>query len=277
MRLAPAVPLLGAAIAVGTIYACDVLAHRHGHIAAWFEYSQISLTGIHHPERSVYAVGFAISALVLYFAGRGLGGALEAAAESCVAAEVATKAPLLPEDHDASPRRLLRLLRQAALAATVAAAGLALQGAVPLASPACAPDFGGTSAAPRAPPTECSEAPEALAGALHALIGANAFFLGSFAHGYLLTSALASPAAPRALRESWSRVVKQACLGLALLGGFAAALLDPGRAVLAPPGLGVSASYESSLEHGGFAQRWAVAWLVAYWASFAGDMLLLGA
>lgn len=262
-----ATPLVGAAIAIATIYACDVVAHRYGHLPAWLEYPQISLTGIHQPERSVYFLGFALSALVLYVAGRSLGSALEAAAKRAVDEERASGTPLA-EDDPASPRRLSSLVHQASFAATAAAIGLALQGAVPLASAACAPVFGPADALPASP--ECSGAAEAIASILHALVGANAFFMGSFAHGYFLTSALASPAAPAALRRSGSREIKLACLGLALVAGPVVAILQPGTAVLA--GRGISQEDEASLEQGGFAQRWAVAWLTAYWASFAIDI-----
>ena len=268
-----ATPLVGAAIALATIYACDVVAHRYGHLPAWLEYPQISLTGIHQPERTVYFLGFALSALVLYVAGRSLGSALEVAAKRAVDAERKSSDTPLGEDAPASPRRLLSLVHQATFAATAAAMGLALQGAVPLASAECAPAFGPADALPPAP--ECSGAAEGISSMLHALVGANAFFMGSFAHGYFLTSALASPAAPAALRRSWSRKIKLTCLGLALVAGPVVALLQPGTAVLA--GRGISQEDEASLEQGGFAQRWAVAWLTAYWASFAIDIhVMLG-
>ena len=272
MHLSPLIPIIGVFIAVGTIHACNVISHEYGHIPLWFEYPQISLTGIHQPERSVYAIGFALSALVLYYAGRVLGAALEKSAQRSVSDE---GTPPLPEDDPSSPRRLLSLLRQANIAAIVAAAGLALQGVVPLSSSACAISFE-PSKASLDPPPECSDLPELIASMLHALIGANAFFLGSFIHGYLLTSALASPAAPPALRASYSRYIKQGCLGLALFGGFVGTLLHPGELTLAPSGGGISIAYETALEQGGFAQRWAVACLIAYWASFAIDMYAMG-
>jgi hypothetical protein len=78
--LASVFPLLGTVVAVGTIYACTKMAHGHDHLPLWFEFPQISLTGIHYPERVVYAIGFGLSALILYTAGRTLGSALEGSA-----------------------------------------------------------------------------------------------------------------------------------------------------------------------------------------------------
>jgi hypothetical protein len=260
-------------LAVLTIYVCDSFAHSHGHLPEWFEYPQISLTGIHNPERTVYAIGFSISALILLFSGRIVSVALISAAERRVADEAQETTPV-PEGDERSPRLLLKRLQQAGIAAVVAACGLALQGIIPLSSVACERGLWTTETVP----LECSDTRELVASVLHAVVGANGFFLGTFVHGYLMTSALASPAAPPALRRSWSRLVKMAALGLSLFGGVAGILLPmrPGAAILAPPESHVSRAIEAELEAGGFGQRWAVGWLIVYWASFAQDAFLLG-
>lgn len=255
----PLWPLLGAALATGTIYACNHISHENGHIPDWLVNPQISLTGILQPERTVYAVGFSISASILFVVAMRVGKALAANSPS----------------QSGSAAALFKKLTYVAMAAS---GGLALQGIVPLASPGCAPDLNnGQFSLPSESPG-CDEGPELVLLLFHAFVGANAFFLGSFLHGYYMTSYLGGPDVPPALRSSWSLVVKYACLGLALLGGVAGSILLEQRTPLSFKDSGTGPSHEvvTELEQGGFSQRWAVAWLTAYWASFSIDLWVLG-
>jgi hypothetical protein len=115
-----------------------------------------------------------------------------------------------------------------------------------------------------------------LSSVLHAVVGANVFFIATFVHGYNMSSVLCHPSAPAALRLSWSRTFKVAALAVALLGGVVGGALQVGTVIRAPDGAGVTWAEEAALEQSGFGQRWTVAWLIAYWASFSLDAHNLG-
>jgi hypothetical protein len=221
----------------------------------------------------VYAVGFGLSAIILFFSGRTVGNAALVVAKRRVVAESEQQEAPLPLDDERSPRLFHRRLQHASTFAIIAAAGLALQGFVPLASTECERALWTVETARPG----CSEAPEIVQGVLHAIVGANAFFMGTFAHGYLWTRALKSPAAPPALRVSWTRHVKLAALGLSMLGGVVGHVLPvrPGSVLLAPSEYHAMQAVEAELEAVGFGQRWAVGWLIVYWASFALDAYVL--